>query len=144
MENFEGAAVERLKDWDILNRENRKVGTIHFGGIYVECLLKAMICQLSVVSDGEKKGKWLVDGNEVPRPSHELLNFQYRNLLTDLYDCMPSDVESALRNISEPNGVSYIDYRYRDNLELSDMEYDKWLDDFILVYDFLTEKKREI
>ena len=24
MENFEGAAVERLKDWDILNRENRK------------------------------------------------------------------------------------------------------------------------
>lgn len=96
------------------------------------------------MSDGEKKGKWLVDGNEVPRPSHELLNFQYRNLLTDLYDCMPSDVESALRNISKPNGVSYIDYRYRDNLELSDMEYDKWLDDFVLVYDFLTEKKREI
>lgn len=143
MENFEGAAVERLKDWDILNKENRKVGTIHFGGIYVECLLKAMICKLSTVVDGSK-GKWIVNGTEVSRPSHELLNFQYRNLLTDLFDCMPPDVESALQNISKPNGVSYIDYRYSDNIELSDMEYDKWLDDFLLVYDFLTEKKREI
>lgn len=105
-----------------------------------------MICQLSVVTEG-KKGKvkiWIVDGEKKSRPSHDLLNVQYRELLPDVYDSMPSDVECALENVSKPNGVSYIDYRYSTDSELSGLNYDKWLDDFYLVYNFLTDIKHNI
>lgn len=42
------------------------------------------------------------------------------------------------------DGVSYIDYRYSTDSELSGLNYDKWLDDFYLVYNFLTDIKHNI
>ena len=110
MENFDEAAEARLKDWCILRNNSRKVGTIHFGGIYIECLLKAMICCKNSVSDGSGNTKWLVNGVEVVRPSHRLTANEYKHLIADVYDEMPSDVERALEYVSEPDNIGYINY----------------------------------
>ena len=95
LENYEGAAEARLQDWEALSSGRRKVGAIHFGGIYIECLLKSIICSEHGVLDGAP-GKWVVDGSVVARPRHVLSDPFYRYILTDLYDYMPCDVLAAL------------------------------------------------
>lgn len=146
MENFEDAAVSRLSDWEILSQKQHKVGAIHFGGIYIECLLKGIICCKYHVTDGATNGKWDVDGIERTRPSHGLTAPAYRQLLSDLYDDMPDEVFDALECVSCPGSAneSYIDYRYIPEDEVTDVFYDNWLDNFISVFDYLEQKKHEV
>lgn len=144
MENYEEAAESRLKDWEILNEEGRKAGTIHFGGIYIECLLKSMICGEHNVEDGVKRNCWKVDGSDINRPSHSLTAQPYLNLLQDLYDDMPADVENSLEYITYPENISYIDYRYISERTVTDEVYQRWIESFICVFLYLDCKKQEI
>ena len=139
MEDFEKAAEARLGDWEVLNNTNRKVGMIHMGGIYIECLLKAMICCKYTVSDGSKVGRWYVDelSHEVSRPSHELTLDRYTNLLKE-------NVMNSLEYISEPDGYGYIDYRYMDEDFVSKQKLDIWMTHFIEIFSYLQEKLSEL
>ncbi len=143
MENYEGAAEARLQDWEALSSGRRKVGAVHFGGIYIECLLKSIICSEHGVLDGAP-GRWVVDGSVVARPRHVLTAPCYRNLLTDLYDDMPGDVMDALEYLSSPGSTDYIDYRYIPESGITDAVYEEWLEKFIKVFHYLDNKKREV
>lgn len=144
MENYALAAHTRLKDWEVLSDAKQKVAAIHMGGIYIECLLKGMICSSHSVVQGNTQGQWNVDGNLYNRPSHALTGGSYSQILTDLYDDMPNDVELALEFITKPKSISYIDYRYKAETEVTDLEYQEWLDQFIILFDYLYNKMQEI
>lgn len=144
MENYEEAAESRLHDLDVLIKEKRKVGTIHFGGIYIECLLKGMICMEHSVTDGSTKGKWVVDTIEQSRPKHELKSPAHLALLPSLYDDMPDEVADALDYITEPEGITYIDYRYIPEEQITEEIYNSWMERFLFVFDYLESKKHEI
>lgn len=145
MENYEDAAESRFTDWELLSKgENRrKAGTIHFGGIYIECLLKGIICSEHSVVEGSSPYKWIIDGQEASRPGHALTASAYRDYLSDLYDDMPDDVSDALEYISCPETSSYIDYRYVSEDSVSDIVYNKWMENFISVFEYLEQKKHE-
>lgn len=143
MENYADAAESRLKDWEQLNNAHRKVATIHIGGIYIECLLKGMICLAGDVTPGPRSDQWNVDGNVVTRPGHYLTDAPYRVLLEDLYDDMPEEVEHALAYVSSPENKNYIDYRYIQEDFVTDEVYEKWLSNFILIFDYLQDQKEE-
>ncbi len=143
MENYEEAADARLKDWETLSSGKRKVGAVHFGGIYIECLLKSIICSEHDVLEGGP-GRWVVDGSEVARPRHVLTAPSYRNLLTDLYDDMPGDVMDALEYLSSPGQINYIDYRYIPESDITDIVYDEWLEKFIVVFHYFDNKKHDV
>ena len=95
---------------------------------------------------GSKPSKWKVDGlpDEVTRPSHDLKAQGYVTLLPDLYDDMPPDVEAALEYISEPDNMSYIDYRYIEDDLVSEEKFDTWMLHFIELYNYLREQMSEM
>lgn len=142
MEDYQKAADTRLSDWEVLCREKRKSGAIHLGGIYIECLLKSMICQMYPVL--EQGNRWVAGSKAYSRPSHALTSSQYTYWLNDIYDDMPSDVEEALEYITEPESIRYIDYRYRDESSVTDEVYDKWQEYFVCLFDYLEQKKSEV
>lgn len=144
MENFVLAADSRLEDWEVLQREQRKIATIHLGGIYIECLLKGIICSKHCVVEGSRPGKWKIDGTERTRPSHDLTASEYRSVLTDIYDDMSEEVENALKYINEPECIEYIDYRYMGEDDVTQAIYDKWQEQFIKLFNYLHDKKHEI
>lgn len=144
MEKFADAAESRLEDWEQLNNAHRKVATIHMGGIYIECLLKGMICLNGHVTQGSEPWKWIVDGNEVTRPSHYLTASEYRDLLQDIYDDMPKDVEDALKYVSSPGDMNFIDYRYVSESSVENEVYEKWLSCFIMIFNYLQDKKNDL
>ena len=47
MENYTDAAESRFDDLNAFIKEERKVGSIHMGGIYIECLLQTAQTQQS-------------------------------------------------------------------------------------------------
>jgi hypothetical protein len=60
------AAVSRFDDWEVLSKgENRrKACSIHLGGIYIECLLKGMLCSQCSVTAGTNQSQWIINGCE--------------------------------------------------------------------------------
>ena len=144
MENYIDAAESRFDDLNAFIKEERKVGSIHLGGIYIECLLKGMICMEHSVGDGPGSHKWIVDGLEMTRPGHVLHSPELVTLLDPLYDDMPDNILNALDYIAKPEGINYIDYRYipEDNINMA--IYDYWMEQFISVFNYLDQKKHEI
>lgn len=145
MEDYERAADARLEDWNALNKAHRKVGTIHMGGIYIECLLKGMICMMYSVHEENPYGsKWNVNGVVRNRPAHGLTDHTYQVLLEDLYDDMSEEVMESLEYISQPENRGYIDYRYCPEEEVSEEQYENWLEHFMRVFDYLQDRKYDI
>lgn len=144
MENFAEAADSRLEDWEQLNCAHRKVASMHMGGIYIECLLKGMICLDGDVTLGSRNNKWNVDGTEMTRPGHYLTSTEYRDLLLDLYDDMPEEIENALEYVSCPENKSFIDYRYIEEDSVSDQVYEKWSHCFLEVFLYLQDRKNDL
>lgn len=144
MEDFTLAADARLDDWDVLQKGQRKVAAIHMGGIYIECLLKGMICSEYHVVEGSIPRKWEVDGVEYPRPSHNLKADVYSDILTDIYDDMSDEIDSALEYVNKPENIEYINYRYMPDSDVSQENYDKWHEEFIKLFNYLQDKKHEM
>jgi hypothetical protein len=56
MEDLWAAFYQRDKDVEILHKQQRRVASMHMGGIAVECLLKAIICD-DLPDDGKGKSE---------------------------------------------------------------------------------------
>lgn len=145
MEDYSSAATDRLADFDVLSKKRRKVCAIHIGGVYIECLLKAMLCCANNVTEVENRSnRWIINEVEIYRPSHSLTTGPLRDYLPSIYEDMPEDVLHSLEYIAYPNDIDYISYRYVSSATVSDEEYDEWYCNFINVFDYLQEKKREL
>lgn len=97
MEDYEQAAASRLDDWEILSAKEhrRKACSIHMGGIYLECLLKEMLCSLCSVMEGTRKTEWVIDGDIINRPGHSLILSIYTNYLST-EDMLKEEAELVL------------------------------------------------
>ena len=144
MENYTDAADSRFGDLNVLIKGERKVGSIHLGGIYIECLLKGMICMEHSVADSPSSQKWIVDGHEITRPGHVLHSPVLETLLDSLYDDMPDHIMESLDFIANPEGINYIDYRYIPEDNINTTTYDHWMEQFISVFNYLDQKKHEV
>lgn len=143
MENYESVAKSRLKDWEVLSNEKKKVGAIHFGGIVIECMLKGIICSEypGIVEDGHN---WIDGAISTSRPSHDIDSTRYRTWLEDIYDDMTLDVSANLTYVAKPEGKSYIDYRYVPEEDVSDTVFEKWEEAFLSVYCYIIEKQNDL
>ena len=119
MEDYQAAFMERHIDTETLSRV-RRVGAMHFGGVTVECLLKAIICKTlpGVTSQNLRthiyaellkkntKLKWRVDHNP--------------------------EVRKWLKQVEKPIGKDFqdfIDMRYSvlKPDDLNEQNYKEWL-----------------
>lgn len=146
MEKYEEAAESRFDDWEILSKgENRrKACSIHLGGIYIECLLKGMLCSQCSVTAGTNISQWIINGHTQKRPGHGLNINIYTSYLSDVYDNMSEDMLEALEYLDSPEGIGYIDYRYISEDEVDDQVFQKWMEKFIIIFGYLEQKKLEM
>ena len=56
MENYRRAYEERLRDQQALAESGRYVAAVHFGGVVIECLLKAMRVELDGIKEWHSNG----------------------------------------------------------------------------------------
>lgn len=131
MENFHAAFLERAKDVEVLAQNDRRRAAMHFGGVTVECLLKAVLCaSLPSKQDGTKE--WYNDsnspGHKVYNPGH---NYQktineaqrYNRRLKARLQQVPQ-VLQWLEDIERPD-MSFIDMRYSEQ-EPDEQTYQQW------------------
>lgn len=146
MEKYEEAAESRFDDWEKLSKgENRrKACLIHLGGIYIECLLKGMLCSQCSVTEGTNKSRWIINGNNQKRSGHGLNINIYTSYLSDVYDDMSEEMLEALEYLGSPEGIGYIDYRYISEDEVDDQMFEKWMEKFIIIFGYLEQKKLEM
>ncbi len=112
MEDYQAAFMERHIDTQTLYPV-RKVGAMHFGGVTVECLLKAMIC------------------HTLPGVTHNLITHSYAELLKKHNKLKSrvdnnSEVRKWLDQVENPMGQHFIDMRY-SSLEPDEQNYKRWL-----------------
>ena len=126
MEDYQSAFLQRHIDTETLCGSERKIAAMHFGGVTVECLLKAMI--LSSLSKGAVR-EWKTDSNNpghtITRPGHsfnEALN-RHNRLRTRIQQF--PEVMKWLGEVESPN-QHFIDMRYSCN-EPDDESYKRWL-----------------
>ncbi|MDB9315772.1 hypothetical protein PN462_21845 [Spirulina sp. CS-785/01] len=75
MEDYHTAFLERHKDTELLHSSARKVAAMHFAGITVECLIKAMIvASLPKNANREWKTDSNSPGHTITNPGHSLLD----------------------------------------------------------------------
>lgn len=146
MENYEQVARSRLDDWEILsdNEHRRKACSMHLGGVYLECLLKGMLCSQCNVIEGANERKWSINGVKEARPGHGLMLTLYTSYLSDVYDDMPEETQEALEYLDSPEEIGYINYRYISEDEVEDQVFEKWMEKFIIVFGYLEQKKLEM
>ena len=118
MENYQAAFMERHIDTQTLYPV-RKVGAMHFGGVTIECLLKAIICKT------------------LPGVTHNLITHSYTELLKKHNKLKSrvdnnSEVRKWLKQVEKPIGKDFQDFiemRYsglKPN-DLNEQNYKDWL-----------------
>jgi hypothetical protein len=132
MEDYQAAFVERHTDTEILCRKEseRRVAAMHFGGITIECLLKAMI--FATLPKGATQ-EWKTDstnpGHTITNPGHSYIEALKRhNRLKSRVDNFPQ-VRKWLDQVENPIGQHFIDMRYSGLKPeaLNDKNYKDWL-----------------
>ena len=114
MEDYQAAFIERHIDTETLSKSGRKVAAIHFGGISIECLLKAIIFA-SLPKDMSK---------DLRTHSYTAL-LKQNNKLKSRIDKFP-EVRKWLEEVENPISQHFIDMRYSCN-EPDDESYKRWL-----------------
>ena len=113
MEDYQAAFIERHFDTETLCQSGRKVAAMHFGGVTIECLLKAIIC------------------NTLPGgASQNLRTHSYTELLKQ-HNKLKSratfpEVRKWLDEVENPTSQHFIDMRY-SGIEPDDTSYKRWL-----------------
>ncbi len=126
MEDYEAAFLGRIMDVEALDKNGRRIATMHFGGIAIECLLKHMI--FTSLPKGAKR-EWKTDTNN---PGHTVTNpgHNYQRALRchhRLWDRVQrSPVALKWLNEVENPGNHFIEIRYSGN-EPDDEHYRQWL-----------------
>lgn len=129
MENYQTAFSERHADTNALCHSGRKIAAMHFGGITIECLLKAMIIE-SLPKNASKE--WKADSNNpghtITNPGHSYVEALKRhNRLHARVQNSPV-VMKWIKEIEHPN-QHFIDMRYSCS-EPDDASYKRWLDSY--------------
>lgn len=129
MENYQDAFLHRLIDTETLHNSGRKIAAIHFGGITIECFLKAIL--LSSIPVGAKP-EWKTDsynpGHTISNPGHSFIRALQRN--NKLYSRAQNSrhVMKLLEEVENP-GQHFIDMRYSCD-EPADADYKQWFENY--------------
>ena len=113
MEDYQAAFIERHIDTETLSKSGRKVAAIHFGGISIECLLKAIIFA-SLPKDMSK---------DLRTHSYTAL-LKQNNKLKSRIDKFP-EVRKWLEEVENPISQHFIDMRY-SGVEPNEAIYKSW------------------
>ncbi|NJK29475.1 MAG: hypothetical protein HC851_05870 [Acaryochloris sp. RU_4_1] len=129
MEDYQTTFSERHTDTEALCSAGRKIAAMHFGGITIECLLKAMI--VASLPKGVSK-EWKTDsfdpGHTITNPGHSYVEARKRhNRLNYRIQKFP-EVRKWLEEIEHPN-QHFIDIRYSCS-EPDDESYKRWLESY--------------
>ena len=124
MEDYQAAFLQRHQDKNILEKGDRKVATMHFGGVAVECILKSMIMDSLPIKE------WKTDSNNpghtVKNPGHDLQSaLKCHNRLYSRVKNFPQIIKWINIVEQRPQG-HFIDLRY-DGGETNQKDYDDWL-----------------
>lgn len=127
MEDYHSAFMERHLDTETLCQSRRKVAAMHFGGVTIECLLKAMI--FASLPRGATQ-EWMTDsydpGHTFTNPGHSYTEALKRhNRLSSKIDKF-WEVRKWLDEVEYPNGQHFIHMRY-SGIEPDDPNYKRWL-----------------
>jgi len=129
MEDYQAAFIGRHFDTKTLDQSGRKVAAMHFGGVTIECLLKAIIC------------------NTLPGgASQNLRTHSYTALLTKhhrLNSRATDTVREWLGEVEYPTSQHFIDMRYC-GIEPNDASYRHWLDAFNQLTNWLLEQASQL
>lgn len=129
MEDYQNTFSERHTDTAALCNSDRRIAAMHFGGITIECLLKAMI--IASLPKGVFK-EWKTDsfdpGHTITNPGHSYGEALRRhNRLNSRIQKFPG-VMKWLQDIEHPS-QHFIDMRYSCD-EPDDASYKQWLDSY--------------
>ncbi|GAX35899.1 hypothetical protein [Nodularia sp. NIES-3585] len=127
MEDYQAAFLERHIDTETLHPV-RKVGAMHFGGVTIECLLKAMIlANLPRDASREWKTNSNNPGHTIKNPGHKYdAALRRHNRLRSRIERFP-DVMEWLNTVENPMSQHFIDMRYSGR-EPDDESYEHWFD----------------
>ncbi|OZH55027.1 hypothetical protein AFK68_02365 [Hydrocoleum sp. CS-953] len=130
MEDYQAAFLECYSDTEILDKSGIKIAAMHFGGVTIECLLKAMI--FATLPKSATK-EWKTDNNN---PGHTFTNpghsyteaLKRHNKLKSRIDKLPQ-VRKWLDEIENPIGQHFIDIRY-SSIEVNNENYKSWFNTY--------------
>ena len=127
MEDYQSAFIERHIDTHTLSQSGRKVAAMHFGGVTIECLLKAMI--FASLPTGATH-EWMTDsydpGHTFTNPGHSYIEALKRlNRVSSQIDKF-REVRKWLDEVENPNGQHFIHMR-SSGIEPADPNYKRWL-----------------
>ncbi|MEG5039913.1 MULTISPECIES: hypothetical protein [unclassified Microcoleus] len=112
MEDYQAAFIERHFDTKTLDQSGRKVAAMHFGGVTIECQLKAIIC------------------NTIPGGASQTLRTHSCKELLKKHPKLNSRATPKVREwlceVENPNSQLFINMRYC-GIEPNDASYKRWL-----------------
>ncbi len=128
MEDYQAAFLARIMDVEALHKNGRRIATMHFGGVAIECLLKYIICT-SLPKNSKGECEWKTETND---PGHTINNpgHNYQKAvrchprLWDRIQRSPAALK-WLNEVENP-GNHFIDIRYSGN-EPDNEHYQRWL-----------------
>jgi hypothetical protein len=140
MEDYQSAFLQRHQDTEILDRSNRKIAAMHFGGITIECLLKSMI--LASVSSQEWKTDSNNPGHTITNPGHSLrAALKSNNRLYSRVQNCPEVIKWI--NIVENPSQNFITMRYSSS-EPNNDEYKQWLSAYTSLKQWLHKQATQL
>jgi hypothetical protein len=111
MEDYQAAFLARHQDTEALHLSSRQVGTMHFAGVTVECLLKSII--IDTLPRGAREWKTATNnpGHTITNPGHDFQDALNRcNRLNYRVQNFP-EVRKWINIVENPQG-HFIDMRY--------------------------------
>ena len=125
MEDYQSAFLERRIDTESLHKANRAIAAMHFGGITVECFLKAIILSsIPTKAASDWKTNSHDPGHTLTNPKHSLVEALKRhNRLFHRVQKNPAVVK-RINEIENPS-QHFIDLRYSSK-QPDDYRYKEW------------------
>ena len=141
MENYQEAFLCRFDDTNALHSSGRKVAAIHFGGITVECLLKAML--MSSISPNALK-EWKTNDNEpghtLSNPGHSFVEALKRYEKLYYRAQQFKHVMKWISDVEHPN-QHFIDMRYSCDVP-DDDTYKQWFNSYSCLVRWLQKQSQ--
>jgi len=143
MENYQNAYVQRAGDTKALHDSGRKVAAIHFGGVTIECFLKAIL--LSSIPKGatpEWKTSKNSPGHSLTNPGHSFVEALKRQGKLYHRAQQSKHVMQWIEAVENPGG-HFINMRYScDNP--TDVAYKKWFDNYSRLLKWISKQSTQL
>ncbi len=143
MENYQEAFLHRFDDTKSLHDSGRKVAAIHFGGISVECFLKALL-MTSIPAKATQE--WKTNGNEpghaISNPGHSFIEALKRYEKLYYRAQQFKQVMQWLADVERPN-QHFIDMRYSCDVP-NDEAYKQWFNSYSSLIRWLQKQSQTL